>query len=335
VIFHPGILALVSGSILVTLMMLYAAMLGVRVILHWDFASSSASQLSLERKTYLISTIMTYVLGFQIISALLFLYTADDIYRLFVGAMCATGSLNANPVGWTALFSKVIVCYLAGLWLVLNYLDQKAEDYPLVKLKYGLLIALLPLIVLDSLLQFYYFFGLDPDIITSCCGSLFSDAGTGAASSLAGLPVLPTMTAFYATSALIFTVSLFCLWSQKSFWRYLLAIFNAAFFFIALAAVVSFISMYIYELPTHHCPFDIMQKEYGFIGYPLYTSLFCGIFFGLLPGMFQPAMTIPSLQGIVNRLTRVWIIISVSFIAVFVLMTTYYISSSNLIYFPS
>ncbi|KPK23737.1 MAG: hypothetical protein AMJ61_15220, partial [Desulfobacterales bacterium SG8_35_2] len=91
-LFHPGILALVSGSALVTLMMLYAAVLGARVIGRWDFQSSSAYQLSLERKTYLISTIMNYVLGFQIISALLFIYTVDDIHRLFVGAMCATGS---------------------------------------------------------------------------------------------------------------------------------------------------------------------------------------------------------------------------------------------------
>ena len=57
-IFHPGILALVSGSFLVALMMMYAAFLGVMVVRRWDFQSSSASQLALERKTYLISTIM-------------------------------------------------------------------------------------------------------------------------------------------------------------------------------------------------------------------------------------------------------------------------------------
>ena len=147
------------------------------MIQRWDFQSSSAYQLSLERKTYLISTLMNYVLGFQIISALLFIYTVDDIHKLFVGAMCATGSLNANPVGWLALLSKITVCFVAGFWLVLNYLDQKAEDYPLVRLKYSLLLFCCPLLFLILFSSSNIFLGLDPDIITSCCGSLFSDSG--------------------------------------------------------------------------------------------------------------------------------------------------------------
>jgi hypothetical protein len=314
-------------------MMLYASLLGVKVILRWDFQSSSAYQLSLERKTYLISTLMNYVLGFQIISALLFVYTVDDIHRLFIGAMCATGSLNANPVGWYALFSKISVCFLAGLWLVLNYLDQKAEDYPLVRLKYSLLIVLLPGIVLDSFLQLQYFLGLDPDIITSCCGSLFSDSGPGVASSIAGLPVLPAMIAFYAGCTLVFAALLVCLLSEKALFRYLLSFLNAAFLLVALAAVVSFISMYIYELPAHHCPFDILQKEYGFIGYPLYISLFCAIFFGLLPGVFQPVKRILSLRGTVPKLERYWIISSMACLAVFVSIATVRIAASNLTYF--
>jgi len=41
-------------------------------------------------------------------------------------------------------------------------------------------------------------------------------------------------------------------------------------------AILSFISVYFYELPTHHCPFCILQKEYGYVGYPLYLTLFGG-----------------------------------------------------------
>jgi hypothetical protein len=333
VIFQPGILALVSGSLLVTLMMLYASLLGIKVIRQWNFQSSSASQLSLERKTYLISTLMNYVLGFQIISALLFIYTVEDIHNLFVGAMCATGSLNVNPVGWFALLSKISVCFVAGFWLVLNYLDQKAEDYPLVRLKYFLLLFLLPIIVLDSFLQFQYFLGLDPDIITSCCGSLFSDSRDSVASSIAGFPVLPAMILFYVDFILVLIVSLFCLFSKKTFLRYSLSAINGAFLFVALASVVSFISMYIYELPTHHCPFDIMQKEYTFIGYPLYISLFCAVFLGLLPGIFQPLKKIPSLQITVNKLERAWIIFSMSCMIIFVFISTYSVLTSNLSYF--
>ena len=57
-ILHPGVLALVMGSIAVTAMMLYASLLGVKIVRKWNIRSSSAEQLSLERKTYLISTIL-------------------------------------------------------------------------------------------------------------------------------------------------------------------------------------------------------------------------------------------------------------------------------------
>jgi len=333
VIFHPGILALVIGSALLTLMAAYGVLLGVRVFLRWDFRSSSAAQLVLERKTSLISSITNYVLGFQIISALLFVYTVEDIHPLFVGAMCATGSLNANPVGWYALFSKIIVCFAAGLWIILNHLDQQAEDFPLVRLKYLLLTLLLPAIILDSVLQLRYFLGLDPDIITSCCGSLFSEADVSVAGSIAGLPVLPSMIVFYAGTALLLSLGVFSLYSKNPLPRYFLSVSAAAFFVVALASIVSFISMYIYELPTHHCPFDMLQREYGRIGYPLYISLFGGVFFGLLPGIFRPLWNIPSLRETVQRLERTWILLSMGGLIIFVALTSHRIYSSNLTYF--
>ncbi|HBI16522.1 MAG TPA: hypothetical protein DDY20_13620 [Desulfobulbaceae bacterium] len=332
-IFHSGILALLIGSVLVTVMTLYAGLLGTVVLLRWDFQSSSAYQLSLERKTYLISTIMNYVLGFQILSVFLFVYTAEDIHQLFVGAMCATGSLNANPVGWLALLSKIIICFAAGLWLVLNYLDHLGEDFPLVRLKYAVLLVLLPCICADLYLQLQYFLGLDPDIITSCCGSLFSTSGGSVASSIAGLPAGPSMVVFYTGFVLYAVTSLFGLFWEKAFLRYLHSSLAALFFIISMASVVSFISMYVYELPTHHCPFDMIQKEYSFIGYPLYATLFCGVFFGLLPGIFQRAGSIPSLQRNFRKIERTWLLFSLGCMTSFVMLTTYMVLFSNLTYF--
>src|SRR5512145_1672352 len=139
-ILHPGILALLCGSILALLMLVYAGGLGVKILRRWDFRSSSEEQLVLERKTYLVSTIVSYALGFEIFSILLFVFTVDEIHTLFVGAMCATGSLNANPLGWYALYAKIAVFFAAALWLALNYLDGRAEDFPLVKRKFALLL---------------------------------------------------------------------------------------------------------------------------------------------------------------------------------------------------
>ena len=50
---------------------------------------------------------MIYALAFEILSLFLFIYTADDLHRLFVGAMCAAGTLYVNAFGYPALMLKV------------------------------------------------------------------------------------------------------------------------------------------------------------------------------------------------------------------------------------
>jgi hypothetical protein len=322
-ILHPGILALLCGSTLALLMLVYAGGLGVKILRRWDFRSSSEEQLILERKTYLVSTIVSYALGFEIFSILLFVFTVDEIHTLFVGAMCATGSLNANPLGWYALYAKIAVFFAAALWLVLNYLDGRAEDFPLVKRKFALLLLLTPLVGVELYLQIVYFLGLQPEVITSCCGSLFSKTGSGISADLAGLAVEPTMAAFYGTGLLFLGSALPCRKRGASLFRYLFSLMAVLFFLVSIAAVISFISLYIYELPTHHCPFDILQKNYGFIGYPLYLSLFGGALFGILPGIFQPLKKNSSLTLEIRRVERKWILLAVLFSACFLLLASW------------
>jgi hypothetical protein len=321
VILHPGILALIGGSSLVLVMTLYAAVLGLQVLVRWDYDSHAEDQLALERRTYLISTIVSYALGFQILSSLLFIFTLDDIHGLFTGAMCATGSLNANPIGWSALLLSLLTLLACGIWVVLNQIDQRSEDYPLVRLKYGALLLVAPLLGLTLGLQIAYFHGLRPEIITSCCGSLFSSEGSGLASTLVAFPIRPMMGVFYGMSAVFLVVAVWALMSEGGLGKYALSLSSAIFLVVSLAAIVSFLSLYLYEMPTHHCPFDIFQKEYGYVGYPVYGSLFLGVFWGLLPGLFQPLKGISTLATEIGRLERRWIGWSMGAVGIFLLLT--------------
>src|SRR3972149_261257 len=97
-IFHQAILALLIGSVLICFLLLYSAYYGIQILRRWDLPSGSELQLSLERRTYLLSTMIAYAFGFQLLSLFLFIYTADHLSPLFVGAMCAAGTLNVN--GW-------------------------------------------------------------------------------------------------------------------------------------------------------------------------------------------------------------------------------------------
>lgn len=332
-ILHPGILALLLGSTLTLLMLIYASVHGTIIISRWDYDSSSAYQLLLERRTYLISTLVNSGLVFQIGSVVIFAYTMDDIHRLFVGAMCATGSLNANPIGWFALLMKMAIFFLAGFWITLNNIDRRAEHYPLIQIKYWFLLALLPLMVLDLFLQLSYFLGLDPDIITSCCGSLFSATGNATTSTLASLPVATSMLLFYGSGIMLLVVLFLTYKTRAGFMRYLLSFNSLLFFIISILSVIAFISIYIYELPTHHCPFDILQKEYDYIGYPLYITLFLGSFFGMTPGLLQPFKKRPGLDHIIQTAEHRWMLYCVGCIVLFVALVSYQIAGSNLAYF--
>jgi hypothetical protein len=328
-ILHPGVISLITGSFIVTLMMIYSSLLGIKILNKWDINSSSSVQLSLERRTYLISTIMNYVLGFVILSSFLFIYTADDIHRLFVGAMCATGSLNANPVGWKVLYTKIMVFFIALIWISLNHVDQKAEDYPLVRTKYTILLLITPLVIYDAYLQFKYFMGLKPNIIVSCCGSLFNEGEGGVAGSLSSLPIKPMMMTFYAMTGLFLINAVLSLRFQNGFFKYTSAMLSPALFFVSIASIISFISLYFYEIPTHHCPFDIIQRDYNFIGYPLYITLFSGVFFGMLAGILEPFKKIASLNTAIQESQKKWTVLSIVLISIFTIICSWPIIFSD------
>lgn len=301
-ILHPPILALLVGSLLVSFLLLLASWYAVQILRHWDLASGSERQLALERRTYLVSTVMGYACAFQVVSLFLFIYTADDLAPLFVGAMCAVGTLYANVYGYPTLMLKAVSTVLAGAWLIVNHADNRGRDYPLIRKKYALLLALTPIVLGETGLQAAYFTGLKADVITSCCGSLFSSASSGVASELAGLPILPAKIAFYGVvAALLAAGAWFC---RRATGGYVVAGLSLLAFVTSIAALISFISLYIYELPTHHCPFCILQREYHFIGYPIYGMLFGGVIAGLGLGLLSRWRETPSLRSVLPPLTR-------------------------------
>jgi len=302
VILHPNILTLLLSSALICFMVVCSAAYGWQILRRWDIRSGSELQLSLERKTYLVSTLLAYAMAFQLASLFLYIYTADALSGYFVGAMCAAGTLNATPYGFPVLLLKTANFLLAGVWLILNYTDGRGYDYPLIRKKYALLLAMAPLLVVEAALQAMHFLGMESDVITSCCGSLFSANAKGVVSEVAATAPKPAMAAFYAVMAILLS-------SGVLFWRkerggYFLAGWTVAGLAVSLVALVSVTCLYFYELPTHHCPFCILQREYGYVGYPLYLALFGGSVSGVGVGALMPFRGVPSISGTVPRLQR-------------------------------
>ncbi len=314
-ILYPNILALMVSSLLICLMVLYSSFYGIRILRKWDITSGSELQLSLERRTYLISTIVSYFLALQLISLFLFIFTADGICNLFVGAMCAVGTLTVNGFGYPTLLLKILTFVLAGLWLILNHADNQGYDYPLIRKKYLLLLIMAPIILAETVVQGIYFIGLTPDIITSCCGSLFSPTARGIATEIAALPPIPMLAVFYVSS--LFTISAGLWFYLQGRGGHLFALLSGGHFLVSIAAIISVISLYIYRMPSHHCPFCILQGEYYYIGYPLYIAVLTGGVTGAGVGILLPFRAVASLREMLPcMLKRLTLASLVSLVAV-------------------
>jgi hypothetical protein len=297
---NPSILALLLVSLVDTLMVLLASVFALQVLRHWDIDSGSERQLHLERRTYLISTLLIWAFAFELLSLLLFIYNAESLSGQFVGAMCATGVLNVNDWGWPTLFLKIGVYFFGALWLTVNYLDNRGYDYPLIRYKYAILLLAMPLMVAELLVQGAYFFGMDPQVITSCCGTLFSADAEGVAAEVSGLAPDRALILLILSAVMLFSSGLWVMLRGRSGW--LLSLSGILAFIVALVGIVSFLALYIYEHPHHHCPFCILKSGYDYIGYLLYLPLFLGAALALSAGVVTPWRELPSLRPTVLRI---------------------------------
>ena len=308
--------------------MVYASYYGILILKYWDINSGSELQLGLERRTYLISTIIIYVLAFQLLSFFLFVYTADNLHTFFTGAMCAVGSLNMDRWGFPVVILKIFTFLLGGLWLIINFVDNQGYDYPLIKVKYAGLLVITPLILGETILQFKYFQGLKPEVIVSCCGSLFTSDARGVVAEMIAFPRPVMEIAFYGGMLGCLASGVF--FYQRGKMGYLFALTVLATFLISIASLISFISIYTYELPSHHCPFCILQKEYGYIGYFLYLTLLLGGLTGMGAGILMPFRRIGSLEATLPMLQKHLVLTSLLSYLLFAGVSTGLIAFSNL-----
>lgn len=299
---HPAIIALLLGAVLISVMLLQASLFAVRLLRHWDLASGSERQVSLERQTYLVATEMALVCVFQLLFLFLFITTVDSLCTLFPGAMCAAGTLNLNPFGYPALMLQLVVSLLAAIWLILNRADNRAVDYPLIRVKYGLLLLILPLQLAQTGTLFGFFLSLRPHVMTSCCGSLFSEKEPGMAATMAAIPVVPVLVLL--AGALIVTVAAAISFARHRENGYQVAAMAAVSGVIGIIALIAAIPVYVYALPSHHCPFCLLHREYGHVGYLFYLSLFGGVAAGLGVGALEPFKEQESLHQVLPLMQR-------------------------------
>ncbi len=100
---------------------------------------------------------------------------------------------------------------------------------------------------------------------------------------------------------------------------------------LALVAIVSFIALYIYEHPHHHCPFCILKAGHGYVGYLLYLPLFGATAMALATGVTAPWRGLPSLSAAVDRLARRQTWLALGLFGLFYLVASWQVIRSNLV----
>ena len=324
---HPPVMALSLAAVLSAAALSGAGFFSVRLLRHWNLASGARRQIELERRTYLISTTLTLVMGLQGLALLLMVFNADSMAPMLIGAMCAFGTFNASVYGFPALYAKIALFFVAVVWLAMNHADMKARDYPLTRRKYALLLLIAPLGLADAGLSLAYFADLKTDTLTSCCGSVFNPEKAGVGADAAALDPKTALALLFVS--LGFTTALGWLADRRPVVAASYGAVSAAFFAVALVAVVSAVSIYIYENPHHHCPFCLLKREYSYIGFALYVPLFLGTACGLASGVLSIRPP-HSMQSGLKRFTRQLRLVSMCGFLIFGMLSGLAVAGSGL-----
>ncbi|WP_457747027.1 hypothetical protein [Sulfurimonas sp.] len=279
-ILTPEILTIYLLNFLFLLFSLVAFYYSIKIVKYYDRDATSTLQYNLEKQSYLVATIVKFIFYIKIPLFVFFIFTLDKISVILPGAMCAAGVVNATDYGVYLIFLKLLNLYLFAYWLVLNSEDMHSPKQPYIKLKFKIFIGAFLLLVLEIFLETLMFGSIDVKSLVDCCGAIFSTTNATYLSQMIGASPKILLTLFYTNFLL-----LVFFYITKN--RHIYSILNLFFIIISLVTLISFFGTYIYELPTHHCPFCLLQKEYHYIGYVLYIFLFVGTFNGLVIGIIE------------------------------------------------
>ncbi len=277
------IVYLLSESILLGLLLI-AFVITLGILINWDFGSYSEQQFRLERRAYLVMTILLFVFTVKFLLLVYFVYAIDSLSLLVPGAMCAAGVISANDYGMILLFLKLVILFFLLLWMTLNRYDLQAKNYPLFRIKSWLFVAIFLLIAMETAVDFAYFTHIDTLEPVNCCSTLYGQL-EGANPLPFGLDTVKLLVLFYLLYVVVIGAAL-------STQRILFVAALLLFVYIAYYSVIYFFGTYIYELPTHNCPFCMLQKEYYYVGYIIWGTLFGGIFLGLVSSVMEIALKV-------------------------------------------
>ncbi len=304
---NQNVIILLFSSISAVISLFVATLLSIDILLNWDFNKNDKKQYRLEKNSWLIATIVGFVAGIKVIELPYFVFTIDSLSHIVPGAMCGAGVISYNDYGLKLLFIKIVELGLIIFWLLLNRYDIKAL-YRWIRAKMLLLILIFFISLFQLWLLYHFFEAIDIHKVVNCCSTLYGLL-EGMNPLPYGLDTTKLLILFFISFALILS-SFF----GKQDWIFAISIIF--FTQIAYYSVLYFFGPYIYEQPNHNCPFCMMQKEYHYVGYFVWSLLFGGIFLGLWAIFAQKILKVES------HIFKKW---SIVLLGIFILLLVSYV----------
>ncbi len=302
------VIVLLFIQVILFVLLLIAFYYSLTIIKNWDYSKTTSLQYKLEKRSYLVILIITFTMLIKIFLLPYFAFTIDKLSNIIPGAMCAAGVITANEYGQPLFSLKLFILFFIGLWLIVNNLDLKSKVYPFTKVKFIFFIFIFSLISIETVIDILYFTNISTKEPVLCCSVIF---GVNSSSDTIpfNLDVSMLLILFYLVYILLIFVNI-----QKQ--RFLNFVSSILFIYISYYSVTYFFSTYIFELPTHQCPFCMLQHEYYYIGYFIWTSLFLGTFFSIA------TYTLPF---IIKKEINKYYKYSIIFNSLFVFICTFYV----------
>ncbi len=241
--------------------------------------SSSELQYSLEKKSYLVTTIIFVALIIKIFMLPYFTYTINELSNIIPGAMCGAGVISANSYGEPLIVLKVVIIILVLLWLTLNKEDLHSKDFKYFTQKIWFYLFIYLWISVEIVLEYLYFTNLTTLNPVFCCSTLYS--------SFYNTNTLPFNMTIKEVLIAFFVAYLSVIFMSYLKKKYFVVIFSFIYIYLSYFSIVYFFGTYVYQLPTHKCPYCLLQSEYYFIGYFIYSALIISVFYSIRALIFN------------------------------------------------
>lgn len=283
-LFRPWLLALVVPELVAAALALVAASTALRVLSIGPSPRTSELALAIERRAELVATLFGVASSATIVALVVEVLGADRLRASVRGAMCAWGVLAEGAWGFRSLGLAAFTALACSAWLALHRVDLALRTSELSRAKFGAVLVVAPLIVLNAGAGLAYALGLDFRVVASCCSSGLE----GARAAVLGADGGARETAFAIFVLAGACASLFALAAKLrrspplAVLAALASLLGALF---AAPAILGYVAPHAYESPVHLCPFCLLDEDGSYLGWPLYAALYAALVLGVGVGV--------------------------------------------------